>query len=360
MTKYPLLLSPIKIGNLTVPNRIVMPPMVIFKASEDGIISQAHMEHYRNSVGPGLVIVEGTAVSSEGRINKKQLGIYSDKHVDGLAKLADIIHSNGAIAGIQIHHAGATAFQESRKKGRKNYALILFKLLKQQFAVSSLLQIRNDFIKAALRAVDAGFDIIEIHGAHGYLFTQFLSPVTNWRLDRYGGNIENRGRLLIEVYQDIYTNVAGRSLISCRLGVADGIKHGLSLHDGLWIAHKLTQDGLNLLNVSNGRGVPKNIVPKGSPFSVRLHLAQTIKSSISIPVIGGGGICHPDLAEQALRDGMADLIYVGKGILADPGWAGKTIENRAESIACCLHCNPCFHFTDSTRCPARRNLAGKQ
>ena len=120
MTSYPLLLSPIKIGSFNLPNRIVMPPMVIFKAKEDGLTTQAHMEHYRSSAGPGLVIVEGTAVSPEGRISKNQLGIYNDKHIDGLAKLADIIHSNGAVAGIQIHHAGATAFQESRKNGRKN------------------------------------------------------------------------------------------------------------------------------------------------------------------------------------------------------------------------------------------------
>jgi NADPH2 dehydrogenase len=357
MNSYPLLLSPITIGRYTVSNRIVMPPMVIFKAKEDGSVTQTHLEHYRSSAGPGLVIVEGTAVSSDGRISRNQLGIYRDIHIKGLARIADIIHSNGAVAGIQIHHAGAKAFQESRKNKRKNVGLMFFKLLRQQFAVSSLVRIRDDFKNAARRASDAGFDIIEIHGAHGYLFTQFLSPLTNWRLDRYGGNIDGRGRLIQEVFNDIHKTVAERSLITCRLGVADGRKRGLTLQEGLSIAVKWQQEGLKLLDVSNGSGIPGNIVPEGSPFSARLHLAKAVKSSVSIPVIGGGGIRHPDLAEQALRDGMADLIYVGKGLLADPQWARKTIENRAEAIVPCIACNQCYHFIDYSRCPARRKYS---
>ena len=316
MPSYPLLLAPVRIGGLTFPNRIVMPPMVIFKAKENGLATKAHMEHYRSSAGPGLVIVEGSAVSPDGRISNNQLGIYSNRHVEDLAKIADIIHSNGAVAGIQIHHAGATALQESRKNRRKNYAMVFMKLLKQQFAVSSLLRIRNDFKEASRRAVDAGYDIIEIHAAHGYLFTQFMSPLTNWRLDRYGRSVENRGRLIREIYQDICTKAGGSALITCRLGLADGKKRGLTLQEGLSIASMLQRDGVKLLDVSNGSGVPKNIVPEGSPFSVRLHLAKAVKSSISIPVIGGGGIRHPDLAEKALEDGMADLIYIGKVILA--------------------------------------------
>lgn len=352
--RYPFLLAPLRIGNMTIPNRIVMPPMVIFQAEDDGLVTDAHCEHYKRSFGPGLIIVEGTAVSPEGRISRRQLGIFSDRHIEGLARLAQIIHSSGAIAGIQLHHAGALAFKETSEKRFKQIMGILIRLGKQQFMFSGLQRIRADFLEASRRAVEAGFDLIEIHGAHGYLFSQFLSPLKNWRIDRYGGKIENRRRLLLDVYRDICSEVAGRSLVTCRLGIADGHKRGLTLSEGLSTASIMQNEGMKLLDVSSGSGAPASIRPKRSPYSGRLHLAQAAKSALSIPVIGGGGVRHPDLAEQALQDKMADLIYVGKGILSDPAWAQKTIEGKPESIALCRECKICFFYTDFTRCPARR------
>jgi NADPH2 dehydrogenase len=197
--KYPLLLSQFKIDKLTLPNRIVMPPMVTFLAEDDGLVTQAHLDHYKRSSGPGLVIVEGTAVSPEGRMSRRQLGIYSDRHTEGFSKIVQVIHAGGSVAGIQIHHAGATAFAESRKEKYQRLPAILFRLGKQQLMVAGLHRIIDAFKSAARRAVEAGFDIIEIHAAHGYIFTQFLSPLKNWRIGRYGGSIENRSRLLLEV-----------------------------------------------------------------------------------------------------------------------------------------------------------------
>lgn len=353
MTEHRLLLAPIKVGNLTLDNRIVMPPMVIYRAGDDGLVTPDHIEHYKRRSGPGLVIVEGTAVLPEGRISRRQLGIYGDRQVEGLSRIAEIIHKNGAIAGIQIHHAGILAYMESGVSRSKRIMAAIFRLAKQQLTFSVLMRIREAFKAAARRAVEAGFDIIEIHGAHGYLFTQFLSPLTNWRFDRYGGRIENRGRLLLEVFSDIQHEVAGRALVTYRLGVADGHHGGLPLSEGLYTATALENEGVKLLDISSGRGTPSNIKPQGSPFSGRLHLARAAKLALSIPVIGGGGILHPDHAEQALQEQMADLIFVGRGILADPGWAQKTIEGRIEAIVCCRECESCFYHFDSTRCPAR-------
>lgn len=355
---YPLLLTPFHIDMLTLPNRIVMPPMVTFLAEDDGLVTHAHLEHYRRSTGPGLIIVEGTAVLPEGRIGRRQLGIYSDRHGEGLARLAGIIHAGGAVAGIQIHHAGATALVETQRRTWRHYASILFRLVKQQIMVSALVRIREAFRTAARRAVEAGFDIIEIHGAHGYLFSQFLSPLKNRRMDRYGGSLENRGRLLLEVFRSVSLEAAGRALVTCRLGIADSNRRGLALSDGLSTASALEREGARVLDVSFGSGIPASVQPEGSPYSGRLHLAHEAKRVVGIPVIGGGGIRHPDLAERALRDGMADLIYVGRGILADPAWARKTIEGRPESIIPCSHCRYCFHFTDASRCPARRQTSG--
>jgi NADPH2 dehydrogenase len=349
-----LLLTPLKIDHLTLPNRIVMPPMVTYLSGDDGAVTPAHLEHYKRCSGPGLMIVEGTAVSPEGRISRRQLGIYSDRHIEGLASLARIIHGNGAVAGIQIHHAGATAFTRKENKQYQHIMTILFRLFKQQITVSSLHRIREAFRNAGRRAVEAGFDIVELHAAHGYLFTQLLSPLKNWRIDRYGGSPKNRRRYLLEVFGTVQSEVKGRALVVCRLGIADGHRGGLSLSEGLAAASMLEKNGMKLLDASCGSGTPGYVRPAKSRYSGRLHLAREAKMRVRIPVIGGGGIREPKLAELALQDGMADLIYVGRGMLADPGWARKVMEGKPESIALCQDCKACAHFTDSSRCPARR------
>jgi NADPH2 dehydrogenase len=351
---YPLLLSSLQIGHLILHNRIVMPPMVTFMAKDDGLVTEAHIEHYTSSVGPGLIIVEGTAVLPEGRMSRRQLGIYSDQHIEGLAQLARAIHSGRGLAGIQIHHAGITAFNETRTEKSKRLVIILLRLLKQQVMFSGLRRILEAFKSAASRAVEAGFDIIELHGAHGYLFSQLLSPLTNWRIDRYGGSLENRRRFLLEVYRAVDKVASKRALVTCRLGVADKYKRGFLLSEGLSTASSLVKEGIKVLDISSGRGVPNYVKPQKSPYSGRLHLAHKVKSVVQIPVIGGGRIRHPDLAEQALQDGMADMIFVGHGMLADPGWARKTIAGKPNLIKPCMECRNCFHFTDSSKCPARR------
>ncbi len=352
---YDLLLSPFPVQGVVLPNRIVMPPMVTFLATDDGMVTQAHRNHYGQSAGPGLMIVEGTAVLAEGRIDRRQLGIYRDEHVSGLARIAEVIHSTGAIAGIQIHHAGATAFAEARgQDARRRVPPILARLVRQQFATSALVRIRDAFRDAGRRAAEAGFDVIEIHAAHGYIFSQFLSPSKNWRVDRYGGSIANRNRFLLEVYRAVRDEVGDRALVTCRLGIADGRRRGLELADGLSVARRLEDEGAPLLSISCGSGMPESVRPEGSPYSARLHLAHEAKSVLRIPVIGGGGVRRPETAEQALQDGMADLVFVGQSMLADPGWARKTIEGRSDEIVACRRCKRCFWFDDWRKCPARR------
>lgn len=351
---YPLLMSPIQVGNVSVPNRIVMPPMGIYKAGDDGLVNQAHLEHYKSSSGPGLVIVESSAVLAEGKVSNRQIGIYSDRHIEGLAKIARIIHGNGAIAGIQLVHAGVGSAMVPWRNKYQKIATILFRLIKQQLMIAGLRHIRDAFRDAARRAAEAGFDVIELHGAHRKLFSQFLSPSTNWRIDRYGGSLENRSRFLLEVYRAVKQEVAGRALVTCRLGVADGNSRGLSLSDGLATSSLLESEGMDFLDVSYGNGTPAHVQPEGSPYSASMHLAREAKSALKIPVIGGGGIGHPDLAEQALQDRMADLIYVGRGLLADPSWARKTIEGKPELILPCQKCKTCFFYSNASLCPARR------
>lgn len=353
--RYPLLSSPLTIGRLTVKNRIVMPPMVIYRASEEGLVTQAHIDHYRSAAGPGLMIVEGTAVLPEGRISRRQLGIFQDRQIGGLARIAEAIHAGGGVAAIQIHHAGAHGFETAGANRASRVVRTLARLARQQFMTSGLGRIRRAFGEAASRAVSAGFDVVEIHGAHGYLLSQFLSPAMNWRVGKYGGGLEGRRRLLLEVCEEVRTRVSGRALVTVRLGVADGYRRGLKLAEGLSTAELLERSGLLVLDISNGCGRWPSIKPDGSPFSDRLHLAGEAKRGLKVPIIGGGGIRRPDLAERALSERMADLISIGKGLLADPAWALKALEGRAEAIVPCRNCMACFFYSDSAKCPARRS-----
>ncbi len=355
--KYATLSSPFELDGLTLSNRIVMPPLVIWKAGRDGRVTDAHMAHYRASRGPGLVVVEATCVSPEGRLAASQLGLWDDSQIEGMARLSELLRDAGAVAGIQIHHAGSKATRD------KTYGLtpacpsvpVESNPEAEELSEADIRLLVRRFADAADRAVLAGFQVLEIHGAHGYLISQFLSPRSNHRTDRYGGDIEGRSRFLREVAEAMRQRVGGRAVLSCRLGLAEGGQGGLSVEDGLAAARMLEEIGLKLIHISHGGTTPDAGTPGDSRFSVTLDLARRAREALSIPVIGVGGIRTGDDAESALVQGFADLIAVGKGILADPGWTRKVLSGQEEEISLCRTCEPrCFHFTEPARCPARR------
>jgi 2,4-dienoyl-CoA reductase-like NADH-dependent reductase (Old Yellow Enzyme family) len=352
----PHLHAPLCVGTLPLANRIVMPPLVIFEAAHDGAVTHLNREHYRESVGAGYVVVEATTIAEEGRLAQKQLGIFEDRHIDGLAGIADIIHAGGGRAGIQIHHAG------SRTTTTNTFGL---PLLAPSAVVSpdgetpqvldeeGIQRIISCFLAAARRAKRAGFDAVEVHAAHGYLISQFLSPLTNKRTDAWGGSLENRARLLRTVLAGIREQEGGGLLAYCRLGLADADEGGLTVAEGVRVARWLQEDGIPLLHVSHGIGGPPKIAPEGSRWSDRMHLGIAAKKAVSVPVIGVGEIVDPDMAEALVSEGLVDLVAVGRGILADPGWARKALEGRADEIVPCRRCRRCQYFEKSERCPAR-------
>lgn len=352
--KYTNLLSPIKIGNLELKNRIVLPAMVIWKSDKSGMVTKSHLDHYKESSGCGLSIVEAAVVSPEGRLSDKQLGIFNDQQIKGLSGIAEVIHQNGGAAGIQLHHAGGkattrTTFGETPLVVSKE-AVSQSKICRE-LSTDDISRIINDFTKGARRAVEAGFDYIEFHGAHGYLGTQFLSPLLNKRNDKYGGTLENRQRFLLESFENISAEVKGQAVVSCRLGVADKKPGGISIEDGIDTACRLEEAGMQILNISCGNGYPDSVKPTGSSFKGLYHLAEQIKKHVSIPVIGVGGLVTPEQAELALENNMSDLTAVGKAFLADPGWAQKVLEGRVDEINYCRQCNVCHQFSNPVRCP---------
>jgi len=362
MNNESLILSPFSVAALTLPNRIVMPPMVIWGAGKDGRVTQSHRDHYERSVGPGLMILEATVVSPEGRLAATQLGIWSDEHVEGLAELARVIHSSGAMAGIQIHHAGS----KSTLKHNFGEAPLVPSLTgaspggARELREGDIARVLAAFVAGTERAIDAGFDYIELHGAHGYLMSQFLSPNTNRRQDRWGGSLANRMRFTLEAYRMAREAARGRAAIAVRLGLADGKPGGTGPEDGLAVARELVALGCPILHVSHAGRQPEGIIPDNSPFSATIHLAGLVKSSVPVAVIGVGDIYTPEEAEAVLTAGHADLVAVGRGILADPGWAEKVTTGRSDEIELCVDCQPrCFHFREPEKCPARRRLASR-
>jgi NADPH2 dehydrogenase len=351
---YPHLHTSFSIGPLTLANRLVMPPLVIFKAAEDGTVTAANRDHYAESAGPGYMVVEATVVSPEGRLAKNQIGIFEDRHVEGLSELARIIREGGAKPGIQLHHAGA------RTTTKNTFGLPLVGPsaiatpegdMPLALDEEGIRRIIGCFAAAARRARTAGFAAVEVHGAHGYLASQFLSPLANRRTDRWGGSLENRARFLREVVAAIRKEADGL-LVYCRLAGADK-EGGLTPAEGVQVARWMKEDGVPIVHMSHGVGGLPKIAPEGSRWSDRMHLAIAVKKEVGMPVIGVGDIIDPVLAEALIAEGLVDLVAVGRGILADPGWARKALAGKAEEIVPCRHCPRCHWFTDSARCPAR-------
>jgi len=359
---YSTLLKPFSLGTETLQNRIVMPPLVIWKAGKDGRVTDDHLEHFRRSAGAGLTIVEATAVSPEGRLAATELGLFSDGQIPGMQQLAETISTGGSVAGIQLNHAGGKTNTE-RTYGET--PLVVSRTgktseSKRELTERDIYRILDDFAAAAGRAVTAGFRLLELHGAHGYLGAQFLSPATNHRTDGWGGSFEKRLRFLMELVRRVRAEIGDNALLSMRLGVTDGREDGLSVTEGTRAAEILSRAGLDLLHVSHAGGEPAPIDPD-SPYSSLLQLARPVRERVGIPVIGIGGIKTPDEANSALENDMCDLIAVGRGILADPGWARKSVEQRPEAIYVCRDCLPrCYHYTDPTQCPARNELAAAE
>ncbi len=353
-----IMAAPLTIDKWCSRNRLVVPPMVTWTASAEGLVSDYQLQHYASFKDVGMVVVEATAVSPEGRLAARQIGAFADEHLPGLTRLAKALHEQGALAAIQLHHAGGNTTLE------KTHGLPLLApsaITRNQDQAppramdkADIDRIQEDFAAAARRARDAGFDAIELHGAHGYLLSQFFSPAMNLRQDEYGGSLENRARFALEVFKKVNAAVGKDCLVYIRLGAADNVDNGLSLSEGLQIAQWLVEAGARLLHISGGvGGAPLADHAEGQHWSPTLRLAAQVKKVVNVPVIGVGGIVHPEQAEAALNAGLSDMIAVGKAMLADPLWASKALGNDINPINTCHICPRCGHYKHPFTCPAR-------
>lgn len=314
-----MLFTAFSLKQLTLKNRIVMPPMCMYSAGEDGLVTDWHVLHYTTrAVGQvGLIIVEATGIEPRGRISNRDLGIWADVHIAGLKRIVDNVHDQGGKIGIQLGHAGRKS--EVTNSSPVAPSPIAFNDtcgIPAELTVAEIGNIVQKFAKAAQRAVAAGFDLIEIHAAHGYLINEFLSPLANVRTDEYGGSLENRVRLLKEVLLAVRASVPQEMPICVRVSADDYHEAGNKPENVADMLNLVKHYGIDLVNVSSGAVI--SVMPRVFP-GYQIPMALTIKQQTGLPVLGGGLITEPTQALQIVKAGI-DLVYTGRVLLRNPYW----------------------------------------
>ncbi|WP_035191074.1 tRNA-dihydrouridine synthase [Ligilactobacillus equi] len=331
------LLSPVQIAGLDLKNRVVMPPMCMYDVqAEDGLPTSFHHAHYgaRAIGGVGLIIQEATAVTPEGRLTKNDLGLWNDAQGQALAKMVSELHQLGTKVGVQLCHAGRKAKDATQPLAPT--ALDYddqgsFKTPKEM-TLADIEEVKAAFVAAAKRAEAAGYDMLQLHGAHGYLINQFLEPMTNHRQDAYGGSLAARFRFLKEVVAEVKAAVS--LPIWVRLSVSSYAQEGTSLADYQTIARWLEELGVACLDISTG-----GVLPLSPNFPIyggyQANFSAKIKAAVEIPVTAVGLIKSPELAEYLLQNDQADLIEVGRELIAQPNWpaqAAKQLHDHDFSV----------------------------
>lgn len=339
------LLKEIHVGKTTIRNRIVVPPMVCFKFSDErGFVSEAHLSHYEALAkgGAGLIVVEATCVLPDGRLSMDQMGLWQDEQVEGMRELVNLCHSNGAKVIVQLHHAG-----EKRAKPINEEKAFHVNTINPE----DIELIRQAFVSAAKRAEAAGFDGIEIHGAHGYLLSQMANPEVNQRTDAFGGSLENRLSLAKAIIADVNAVCPSLKIIGYRMGANEP-----DLEDGIAIAKALEGFGVNLLHVSSGLGKDQSHhVRDGFKGSWIAYMGTAVRKEVSIPVILVNGVRLPEEAAWFVEEGLIDLVALGRAHLVDPDWTKKA--EAGLTPVSCLGCKPCRWFKDGRECPRVKERA---
>lgn len=325
-----LLFSPLQLRSVSLKNRIAMSPMCQYLA-QDGHVTDWHLLHYptRAIGGVGLAIVEATAVEARGVISPDDLGLWSDEHVAGLKELTRRIRYAGAVPGIQIAHAGRKAGTASPWQGGKPLhrwtpvapSPLPFQEgwpIPQALDEAGLDEVRQAFRQAARRALAAGFEVLEIHMAHGYLLHSFLSPLTNQRTDRYGGSRENRMRFPLEVAEAVREVWPAELPLLVRVSASDWVEGGWDITDTVVFAGELQQRGVDLLDCSSGGAVPGVKIPVGPGYQVPFAAQVRLSTGLSTGAVGL--ITEPLQAEAILQENQADLVLLGRVLLREPYW----------------------------------------
>lgn len=326
------LFEPLQIKSLEFRNRVVVSPMCQY-SSEDGFANDWHLVHLgtRAIGGAALIFTEATAITPEGRISPWDLGIWKDEHIEFLKRITSFIHAHGAIAGMQLAHAGRKASVDTPWRGGKKIeennggwkplgpSPVAFKegdYIPHELTVSEIISVINAFKKAAARALQAGFKVIEIHAAHGYLINEFLSPASNYRTDNYGGSFENRIRFLLETIDAVKEVWPAENPLFVRISASEWSDKGWTIDDSVQLAIRLKEKGIDLIDCSSGGNIYKAPVQVGPLYQT--PFAEKVKKESGIMTGAVGLITTAAECEEILQSGKADMIFLARQLLRDP------------------------------------------
>lgn len=341
------LFSPITLNGMTLKNRAVMPPMGTGYGNADGTVSDRLLAYLarRAQGGTGLIITEVCAVVPRGKGFPKEIGIWNDEFIPGLSRIPEALHRYGAKAALQLHHAGRETFEAAAGAPPEAPSAIPSVILGQPCEAMSrerIAEVIEAFAKAAVRARQVGFDAVELHGAHGYLLNQFLSPFSNQREDEYGGSEENRMRFVLEIIETVRRAVGGDFPLWIRVSADEMIRGGYDLSFMQRFAPRMVDAGIDAIHCSVGvYSTPGSlsIASMDTEAGFNLFRARALKDVVNVPVIGVGRINRPELADEAIARGDADLISFGRQHLTDPDFINKAREGNLDDIRYCTACN---------------------
>ncbi len=362
------LFSPFKLHSLTFPNRIAVSPMCEY-SSEDGFANDWHFVHLGSRAigGAGLVMTEAAAVSPEGRITPKDLGLWKREHVAELKRITDFLHKQGAYAGVQLAHAGrkgsmAVPWEPERTipEAEGGYAVVAPSAvpfaegypMPEALDRAGMDKVVTDFAASARLALEAGFDVVEVHAAHGYLLHEFVSPLSNRRTDEYGGSFENRTRFPLEVVRAVRATWPGELPVFVRISATDWVEGAWDIAQSVEFCKLLKTEGVDLVDVSSAANVPKMDIPVGPGYQV--SLAEQIRREAKIATGAVGMITEPWQADTIIRTGQADLVLLARELLRDPYWPLRAAAALKQETAWPVQ----YARAAGHRTPARRAVAG--
>jgi 2,4-dienoyl-CoA reductase-like NADH-dependent reductase (Old Yellow Enzyme family) len=366
----------VMINGMRLRNRVAMPALTTNYGSPEGMVTDEIIQFYNErSKDVGLVIVEASAVRADGRIIPGSLGLWQDGQVASMAGLADSIKKLGAAVVVQIDHAGAKCFPGGGEMQGASPSGFAFRpdVVPLTMSATQIDRMVADFADAAVRAAEAGFDGVEIHGAHLYLISQFLSPLTNQRNDRYGGDARARATFALEVVRAERKRLGRNYPILFRFNAVEKVEGGQTLEDALTVSKLLADEGVDALHVSlvassswnevDGQRslLASSVLPKEQPAGANVSLAATVKEATGLPVIAVGKLGEGEVAGESVRDLPIDIVAIGRQMIADPDAAGKILAGKSSEIVPCEECMTCYATIGRGKpmaCKVNRNLPG--
>lgn len=360
---YDNITKPLTIRNTTFSNRVVFPPVQTDLAADGGEATDRIINFYRKIAqsSVGLTMVGATGINPHSRLGTNSFCLYDDSHIDGARRLFEAMGSGGSIPAVQLNHGGRVMRLDlagEKLIGPSAIASPRSKNTPVALTTEEVEELIGQFVQTAVNAKTAGAAMVEFHGAHSFLLNEFMSPAANQRTDQYGGSTENRARMVREILQKTRERVGDDFILGLRMSVEEFVEGGLTSAESVKLINMFIEDGLDIIHVSGGGPDSGAAMIKAAAAGELVKLAGNIKSQVAIPVIAVGGILSLAQAEAVIAEGRADMVALGRALIADPELVAKSLDGRADDVNECTGCMQCFTPTPEPglTCPVNEDI----